>query len=124
MTIEGAVLIHNRPLGSKESLRDRFRGALLGTAVGDALGAPVEGRREVPESYLASLESNPPALAYTDGTAMTIGVARSLISNAGFDEERMANTLAETYRREPWRGYGPVHGTGWGLDTTAGSKSC
>lgn len=29
--------------GSDEPLRNRFRGALIGTMVGDALGMPVEG---------------------------------------------------------------------------------
>jgi hypothetical protein len=32
-------------------LIDRFRGVLVGTAVGDALGAPVEGHPYVPGDY-------------------------------------------------------------------------
>lgn len=88
------------------SLRDRFRGALVGIAVGDALGAPVEGRHDVPASYLKSLEGDPPNLRYTDDTAMTIGVARSLVECGRFDGGHMAESLAEIYTREPWRGYG------------------
>lgn len=87
-------------------LTDKFRGALIGTAVGDALGAPMEGRNRVPAEYLASLETTPPNLAYTDDTAMTIGVARSLVECGAFDGPHMAATLAEGYEREPWRGYG------------------
>lgn len=85
---------------------DRFRGALVGSAVGDALGAPIEGRSRVPRSYLESIEVDPPNLTYTDDTAMTIGVARSLVEKAGFDGDHMAGVLAAIYRREPWRGYG------------------
>lgn len=91
---------------TENELADRFRGALVGTAVGDALGAPMEGRNEVPADYLGSLDSTPPNLAYTDDTAMTIGVANSLLECDGFDGAHMARTLAHGYEREPWRGYG------------------
>ncbi len=60
----------------------------------------------VPASYLASLDSTPPNLAYTDDTAMTIGVASSLLECGGFDGAHMARTLADGYEREPRRGYG------------------
>lgn len=91
---------------TEAELADRFRGALVGTAVGDALGAPMEGRNEVPAGYLSSLDSTPPNLAYTDDTAMTIGVANSLLECSGFDGAHMAATLSRDYEREPWRGYG------------------
>lgn len=88
------------------TLTDRFRGALVGTAVGDALGAPTEGRYRVPAAYLESLDEDPPNLRFTDDTAMTLGVARSLVECSRFDGRHMAETLAAGYRREPWRGYG------------------
>lgn len=91
---------------AEPSLTDRFRGALLGTAVGDALGAPVEGHRHVPREYLDSILEDPPNLTYTDDTAMTLGVARSLLDCDGFDGAHMAETLAEIHAKEPWRGYG------------------
>jgi len=91
---------------TEAALADRFRGALVGTAVGDALGAPMEGSNEVPADYLSSLEFTPPNLAYTDDTAMTIGVANSLLECSGFKGAHMAATLARGYAREPWRGYG------------------
>lgn len=88
-------------------LKERFRGALVGVAIGDALGAPVEGRPHVESSYLESLDVDPISLTYTDDTAMTIGVAESLLSCRGFDGGHMATTLADVYESEPWRGYGP-----------------
>lgn len=92
-------------------LADRFRGALVGTAVGDALGAPVEGHPHVAPDYLESLIDHPPNLSYTDDTAMTFGVAESLVACGRFDGAHMAQTFADGYRMEPWRGYGagPPH---------------
>lgn len=77
----------------------------MGTAVGDALGAPVEGRRNT-RSYVATLDRAPGRLSYTDDTAMTIALAESLLARGGFDGEHMAHTFARHYRAEPWRGYG------------------
>lgn len=86
-------------------LANRFRGSLVGTAVGDALGAPTEGQAKVPAAHLDALD-HPEHLTYTDDTAMTIGVARSLVDCDGFDGAHMAATMANIYGREPWRGYG------------------
>jgi poly(ADP-ribose) glycohydrolase ARH3 len=68
---------------SYATLRDCFRGALLGTAIGDALGAPF------------------------DDTHMTIGVAESLTARGGFDGAHMAGCFVSNFEAEPWRGYGP-----------------
>lgn len=86
-------------------MNDRYRGALLGTAVGDSLGAPVEGALRVPDTYLDSLEVDPPR-TYTDDAAMTLGIALSLVERSSFDGDHMARTLADVYAAEPGRGYG------------------
>lgn len=91
---------------AEPDLSDRFRGALVGTAVGDALGAPVEGHPHVPRHYLESLVDDPPNLSYTDDTVMTFGVAESLMACGRFEGAHMAQTLADRYGKEPWRGYG------------------
>ena len=88
-------------------LRDRFRGALLGEAVGDALGAPFEGMGTVHPAEMERLEADPGPLSYTDDTHMTLGMAESLVEKRGFDGAHMARTFARNYRQEPWRGYGP-----------------
>ena len=90
----------------QDRLRDRFRGAMLGVAVGDALGAPFEGIDMLSPVDLKRLEVEPGPLRYTDDTHMTLGMAESLLERRGFDGEHMAMTFARNYRQEPWRGYG------------------
>lgn len=87
-------------------LSDRFRGSLVGTAVGDALGAPVEGHPRVSHDYLETLLDDPPNLTYSDDTVMTFGVAESLVACGRFEGAHMAQTFADRYGKEPWRGYG------------------
>lgn len=77
----------------------RFTGSLLGTAIGDSLGAKREGSFDISENR----EIGP---RYTDDTAMMIGVAESLINCKGFNGEDMAERFVQNFFREPWRGYG------------------
>lgn len=91
-------------------LKPKFLGALIGTAVGDALGMPVEGwsYREIAAEYGELREMHDgrlPAGNYTDDTQMMIGVAESLIAKKGFNGEDMAQRFIENY--DPCRGYGP-----------------
>ncbi len=90
-------------------LESRFAGALLGTMVGDMLGAPFEGQPH--EMVAARLGTGTEDTAgwirrsrYTDDTQMMIGVAESLVERDGFDGEDMARRFAENC--EPFRGYG------------------
>lgn len=88
-------------------LRSKFVGALVGTAVGDGLGAGFEGWRFVSEDDVRREAGARTVLRYTDDTHMMIGVAESLAARRGFDGEHMALRFAENYEREPFRGYGP-----------------
>jgi ADP-ribosylglycohydrolase len=72
--------------------RDRFRGALLGGAIGDALGRPAEGldRAEVAARFGVLREFVPwegwtggPKGTFTDDTQMTLCVAESLLATGG-----------------------------------------
>ena len=96
----------NEP-GRAAGLGEKFRGALVGAAVGDALGAAFEGRPSVNPAELARLELEPGPLRYTDDTHMTLGMAQSLVERGGFDGPHMAATFARNFEEEPWRGYGP-----------------
>lgn len=86
--------------------KDKFRGALVGAAVGDALGAPFEGARDIPLAALKRLHREPGSMRYTDDTHMMLGMAWSLVECRGFDGKHMAQTFAGNYFAEPWRGYG------------------
>lgn len=86
--------------------REQFRGLMVGTAVGDCLGRPVEGHPQVGDSYITEVLESPPPLIYTDDTVTTIMLAESLLASEGFSGEDMAERFAEAYRAEPNRGYG------------------
>src|SRR5688572_17638708 len=91
------------------SLHERFRGCLLGLAIGDALGGRVEAqsaehlRQRFPgvRSLMEAVEGE---LWYTDDTQMAMGVAETLIECGSVLEPRLCRTFAENY--VPSRGYG------------------
>ena len=91
----------------REDLRSKISGSLMGTGIGDALGASLEGWRRVDPDEVRALAEKRDTLIYTDDTHMMIGVAESLIENEGFDGEHMTHRFMENYSREPFRGYGP-----------------
>jgi poly(ADP-ribose) glycohydrolase ARH3 len=82
---------------------DRFKGCLLGLALGDALGAPFEGSYHGSSPVLSV--DLPEVLRYTDDTEMAIGVTESLISSVGFNPDDMALKFVDNYHS--YRGYGP-----------------
>lgn len=95
-------------------LRDRFRGCLLGLAVGDALGMPVEhhprGRFEPLTDMVGGGAFKRVAGAWTDDTAMAICLAESLLERGLFD----ARDQMDRYSR--WAGGDYLGNTGTNLD--------
>ncbi len=87
--------------------KSKFTGALIGSAVGDALGAPVEGYSMERVSSVYSDEKGWEMIygRYTDDTETMIGVAESLIENKGFNGADMALKFIRNY--DASRGYGP-----------------
>jgi poly(ADP-ribose) glycohydrolase ARH3 len=96
-------------MGSQPVLADRFRGCLIGLAVGDATGAPYEGvpgdmiYRMGPASSIVETPSEETRY-YTDDTQMAIGVAEALIECSEIREEVLCAAFAKNY--DPARGYG------------------
>ncbi|MDZ7676037.1 MAG: ADP-ribosylglycohydrolase family protein [Acidimicrobiales bacterium] len=89
-----------------DPLLDRFRGALVGVAVGDALGSAFEGMPgPIPTASVDRHLSAPRRAHFTDDTAMTIAVAESLLHVGGLDLDHLAGTFAASHEREPGRGY-------------------
>lgn len=87
------------PDTSSEAVRDRAIGALLGLAVGDALGTT--GEFQARDSYpritdlVGGGPFNLPVGAWTDDTAMALALAASLREQRGLDEaDLMARFLA------------------------------
>jgi poly(ADP-ribose) glycohydrolase ARH3 len=97
---------------SQPTTEDRFRGCLLGLAVGDALGAPFEGI----DGYgiysafgpTRKIVERPPVdvLTYTDDTQMMIGVAEALLADNAIVEPTLVARFAHHF--DPDRGYGPA----------------
>ncbi|HSI32528.1 MAG TPA: ADP-ribosylglycohydrolase family protein [Tepidisphaeraceae bacterium] len=102
------------------SLTEKYRGCLLGAAVGDVAGAPVEA--ESPGYIARTYGSVDEILAagavaefsgpewqvgrFTDDTQMTLCVAEWLIAGEAALPERLLARFADAY--EPWRRYGPA----------------
>ncbi|KAK6504864.1 hypothetical protein TWF481_006801 [Arthrobotrys musiformis] len=73
---------------SSVSLESRIKGAIVGVAVADALGGPVEFQRRGSflkvTGFQANLNFNLPPGAWTDDTSMTLCLAQSLIDKKTF----------------------------------------
>ncbi|WP_199432917.1 ADP-ribosylglycohydrolase family protein [Qaidamihabitans albus] len=88
---------------------DRAEGLLLGVALGDALGAPLEGAPQVAEADILADERSTRRLVHTDDTALTLVLARHLAQRrdtTGLEEDVLAHEFAQAWSAEPWRGYG------------------
>ncbi len=93
---------------NKQVLKSKFLGALLGAGIGDALGAPFEGRWQIiNHEEVEDVAEKSEMLTYTDDTHMMIGIAESLIDSQGIDGRDMTYTFIRNYESEPFRGYGP-----------------
>ena len=72
--------------------RDRFRGCLLGLAVGDAVGTTVEFSPRGSFAPLTDMVGGGPFQLepgqWTDDTSMALCLATSLIERQGFDSTR------------------------------------
>jgi poly(ADP-ribose) glycohydrolase ARH3 len=84
---------------------ERFRGCLLGLALGDALGAVHEGGPLERLVWRVIGTTSAGHIRWTDDTQMSLDVAESLIAAGALNLEDLALRFAGSYR---WsRGYGP-----------------
>ncbi|HNX17722.1 MAG TPA: ADP-ribosylglycohydrolase family protein [Methanoregula sp.] len=86
------------------------RGLLAGLAIGDALGAPLEGSPQ-PEAWLTNMRPGGRhfrnAGQYTDDTLQAMAVAESLVACRGFNQNDLVKRLLSGYKNRPeW--YGPT----------------
>ncbi|HJS89220.1 MAG TPA: ADP-ribosylglycohydrolase family protein [Steroidobacteraceae bacterium] len=98
-------LLDPRTLAAARSLRERFLGALLGLAIGDAVAAATQYRRPGTFTPVGDLIGGGPfALprgGWSDDTAMALCLADSLLAVNGFD----ARDQVERYRLWQREGY-------------------
>lgn len=110
-------LLDPEALTAARNLRDRYLGALLGLAVGDAVAAATQYRRAGTFTPVGDmLGGGPfdlPRGGYSDDTAMALCLADSLLERNGFD----ARDQIETYRR--WQTEGYLSATGQCVGITA-----
>jgi ADP-ribosyl-[dinitrogen reductase] hydrolase len=115
--IDPDPLMDPATLAAARTLRERFLGALLGLAAGDAVAAATQYRRPgtfVPVGDL--LGGGPfdlPRGGWSDDTAMALCLADSLLATEGFD----ARDQVERYQR--WQREGYLSATGQCLGITA-----
>jgi ADP-ribosylglycohydrolase len=109
--------LNEQLMEAARTLRDRFQGALLGLAVGDALAAATQFRRprgfEPIGDLLGGGPFDLPRGAWSDDTAMALCLAESLLESGGFDPRDQM----ERYGR--WQQQGHLSATGQCLGITA-----
>ena len=99
-------------------LRDRAKGALIGLALGDALGTTLEFSRRDTEPPVTDIVGGGPfglaAGEWTDDTSMALCLADSLLAVGGLD----ARDLIERFCRWYEQGYNSVTGGCFDIGTT------
>lgn len=87
----------------KRSLKEKYLGAMVGSALGDAIGELAFRYRE--KNHLLTIIERAETLSYTDDTAMAIGLAESILQKRGIDQQHLGDTFSRNFYQEPWRGY-------------------
>ncbi len=102
--------------------QEQFAGALIGCAVGDALGAPIEGKSREEIASLDSVtdrfrplrgrkagrEIRHPLGQYTDDTQLTVAIVRSLLATGRVDGAAIAREFVSLWQSGEIVGAGPV----------------
>jgi poly(ADP-ribose) glycohydrolase ARH3 len=84
-------------------IEEKFVGSMVGLALGDAIGELAFRHPSRPKVIRAVEDS--PMLAYTDDTAMALGLAQSILATGTIDQQDLGETFRKNFEREPWRGY-------------------
>ncbi len=101
--------------GTRFNMQARYRGALIGGAIGDSLGMPTEGltRRQIIQNFGPRIDkflSKPNgrliAGQWTDDTVLTMATVDSLINEHSLNPRGISIEFAKAYRAEESRGFG------------------
>jgi ADP-ribosylglycohydrolase len=103
---------------NKKEINDRFRGAILGLAVGDALGVPLEfkdpGTFEPVNDMIGGGPFDLEPGMWTDDTSLALCLAQSFIQQGKFDPIDQLSNYLRWYRE----GYMSVNGRCFDIGTT------
>jgi ADP-ribosylglycohydrolase len=118
--LESDPLFEPATLSAARGLRERFHGALLGLAAGDAVAVATQfgrpGRFTPVGDLLGGGPFDLPRGAWSDDTAMALCLAESLLECEGFD----ARDQVQRYRR--WQQEGYLSATGQCVGITAATS--
>lgn len=107
----------NQPFSSAEAIRDRALGALLGLAVGDAVGTTLEFKQRDSYPLLTDIVGGGPfglkPGEWTDDTSMALALADSLAATGDFDPADLMRRFVQ------WRDEGAYSCTGRCFDIGA-----
>lgn len=96
--------------------RARYRGSILGLAVGDALGTPWEGlaRGSFPpvSDLVGGGPRGLPLGAWTDDTSLALCLAESLVARRGFDAQDQMDRYLRWMQDGHWSSTGYAYGIG------------
>src|SRR5262249_10840243 len=103
-------LIVQAPEIMEMNIADRYRGAMLGLAVGDALGTTLEFSPPGSSAPIGDMGGGGPfrlpAGAWTDDTSMALCLAESLVACGGFDAADQMRRYVRWYREGEWSSTG------------------
>jgi poly(ADP-ribose) glycohydrolase ARH3 len=85
------------------NIKEKYLGGMVGSALGDAIGelAFLHCKKQ----DLCTQLDRSKQLRYTDDTAMSIGLAESILKTGCLDEQDLGETFRNNFGKEPWRGY-------------------
>lgn len=87
------------------NIKSKYLGGMVGSALGDAIGE-LAFRYRSKESLCSQLEQLK-QFSYTDDTAMSIGLAETIVEKGRLDPQELGERFRYNFKKEPWRGYGP-----------------
>lgn len=87
----------------RNELKRKYLGAMVGSALGDAIGELAFRWRE--KERLRAVIDRTEKLFYTDDTAMAMGLAESIVQKKEIDQQHIGEIFSRNFFREPWRGY-------------------
>ncbi len=85
------------------NIKAKYLGGMVGSALGDAIGE-LAFRYHRKDELCAQLDRLK-EFRYTDDSAMSIGLAESILGKGCLDQQDVGETFKNNFHKEPWRGY-------------------